>query len=127
MKTLVLTLALVLASVLPAVAQTPIILGPSSVFAFDVVVPTPALAQSLTYVVTPGALAPITLTGVACSGATPATTPVSQTCSVPATMLPLGALSVTMTSASGGVTSVPSAVFAYIDLVIPIPTNLRLK
>lgn len=106
-------------------AQTPIVIGPNTQFQFDVATPSVAAAQSLTYVVTTNATPPatITLTGVTCVTLTSTT----QTCGVPASQLPVGSLSVTMTAASGSVVSLPSAPFAYIDFVIPIPQGLRYK
>ncbi len=124
MKVLLAALFLLLASI--ASAQTPIILGPSSVLAWDVPgAPTAAFALTLTYNLTTDGGTPTTLANVACAApVAPATAP---TCSVLASTLPLGSHSLTMTDSTSGVTSLPSTPFAYVVIAIPIPANIRFK
>lgn len=128
MKALLLFFALLVSSpfVPRAVAQTPIILGPSSVLAWDVPgAPTAAFALTLTYNLSVDGAAPTVLPNVACAApVAPATTPV---CSVLASTLPLGSHALVMTDSSTGVTSLPSTPFAYVVIAIPIPANLRFK
>ena len=111
-----------------ASAQTPIILGPSSVLAWDVVATPPvtaAFAATLTYNLTTDGGTPTVLANVIC--AAPVTPAVNPSCSVLASTLPLGSHSLTMTDSSGGVTSLPSTPFAYVVIAIPLPSNLRFK
>lgn len=107
-----------------AFAQAIVVIGPNSVLAFDVIAPTPAAAQGLTYAVTTDAGTPVTLTGITCVAGTPAGT---QTCQAPVAQIPLGSHSLTMTSASSGIVSAASPPFAYIVFVIPVPSGLRFK
>lgn len=106
-------------------AQTPIVIGPASRLLWEVQTPSPQFAGGLTYVATfpgpPQIVQP--LVGVSCI-AKDATT---QTCSVLAQTLPLGSRSMNLTASDGTVTSGPSVTFAYIDLVIPIPSGLRFQ
>ena len=127
MRTFLIALSVVsLATV--ASAQTPIILGPNSLFAWDVVGTPPvtvAVAASLTYNLTVDSGTPAVLANVTCvAPVAPATNP---TCSVLASTLPLGSHSLTLTDSSGGVTSLPSTPFAYVVIAIPLPGNLRFK
>lgn len=125
MKKLLLILSLLTVPVV-AQAQTPIVIGPSTQFAWDVVAPTPAFAQGLTYVLTTSTtpLVTQTLTNVVCVVSAVVGT---QTCNVLASVIPLGSRTVTMTASDGVVTSLPSAPFTYVDLVIPVPSGLRFK
>ncbi len=122
----VLMLAALLFVSAPAFAQTPIILGPSSVLAWDVPgAPSAAFALTLTYNLTTDGGTPTVLANVACAApVAPATAPI---CSVLASTLPLGSHSLTMTDSTSGVTSLPSTPFAHVVIAIPIPANIRFK
>lgn len=108
-------------------AHAQIVIGPLSVLQWDVTAPSPAFAATMTYVATVDALPPITFAGVTCVAGVPPVAVGDQTCSVPASTIPMGSHSITLTAASGGVTSLPSAPFSYVDLVIPVPKGLRFK
>ncbi len=118
----------VLACVASVSAQTPIIVGPSTVLQWDACAPvTLAVAYTLTV---DGTAQPAALANVTCVAGTGtlATCPTQfQTCSVPVTTIPMGSHTVTMTATASGVTSLPSVPFSYIDMVIPVPQGLRFK
>lgn len=104
-------------------AQGPIVIDANTKLVWDVQTPDAATAQSLTYKAVVDGGAPVTLTPIACvAGTAPL-----FTCSTPISQIPLGSHSVVMTSGAGTVTSGPSSPFAYIDLLIPVPQNLRAK
>ena len=124
MKLMCVTLALLAVA---STAHAQIVVGPLTVLQWDVTAPTPAFATTLTYVATVDALPPITLTGVVCAVGVPPVAAGDQTCQVPASAIPMGSHSITLTAASGAVTSLPSTPFAYVDLVIPVPKGLRFK
>ncbi len=127
MKICLLALVALVVSVSTAHAQ--IVIGPLTVFQWDVTAPTPAFAATMTYVATVDALPPITFAAasVVCAVGVPPVAVGDQTCQVPASTIPMGSHSVTLTAASGGVTSLPSTPFSYVDLVIPVPKGLRFK
>lgn len=126
------SLVLLLLVPIAAHAQTPIVIGPNTVLAWDMNAPvagiTPAIVQGYSYAVTVDVAPPTTLANVACVSA-PAVAPVlsANSCSVPASQIPMGSHSITMTASTGGLTSLPSTPFTYIDLVIPAPAGLRFK
>ena len=120
-------MALVVLLITPTVASAQIVIGPLTVFQWDVTAPTPVFAATMIYVATVDALPPITFAGVTCVAGVPPVAVGDQTCSVPASTIPMGSHSITLTAASGGVTSLPSAPFSYVDLVIPVPKGLRFK
>jgi len=115
---------LVLAFAIPARAQTPIIIGPLTQLQWDMPALTLAQAQACTYAVSvnSGAFVPV-IGPVTCAAPAP-------TCGVnlvAQTAIPVGSNSLTMTATCSGVTSLPSVPFAYVDVIIPIPSNLRIK
>lgn len=138
MKRLLLLVTLLCLAV-PLAAQTPvaIIVTPSLVLAWDGDTVAPSLtaadAQTWTYtasVDTPPTL--ITLTGVTCVVVPPTAPAVaSWTCQAPAAQLPLaGSHALTLTAGSAGVngsTSLPSVPYAWVTIIIPVPTNVRLR
>lgn len=114
-----------------ASAQTPIIIGPTSTFAWDMpsTTMTVAVAQACTYPISVNGAAYVPLVGpVTCTPPAPL-----MTCSVlisaqpPATFPVTGTPSITMEATCSGITTLPSAPFAYIVIVVPIPTNLRIR
>lgn len=130
MKTPVLTrLGALMCLLLPAVAQaqSPIIIGPGSSIAWEIAAPDLATANGLTYAATVDAAAPKVLTPVACVvGAAPLPAG-TFTCSTPIAQIPTGSHQLTLTAASGGIVSLPSTPFAYVDMLIPVPQNVRAK
>jgi hypothetical protein len=121
----VLTLLLLPAT---ARAQSAIVVGPSSVLAWEVVTPDVATARTLTIAATvDGGATPVTLTLINC-GPGPAGSPTGTfTCSSPLSQIPTGSHALTLTATLNSVTSVPSTSFAYIDFLIPVPANVRAK
>lgn len=111
---------LVLSTATTASAQTPIVIGPTSTIQWDMGTTVPATAQTYTYGLSVDGGVAAALTGVTCAGT--ATT----TCKTLASILPLGSHSLTLTASSGGVTTLPSAPYAYLTVVIPVPQGLRL-
>lgn len=118
-----------------ASAQTPIIIGPSSAFVWDMpsATMTVAVAQGCTYPVSVNGAAFAPLVGpVTCTPPVPPST-LGPTCSVlvsaqpPATFPVTGTPSITMEATCSGITTLPSAPFAYVVIVIPIPVNLRIR
>lgn len=106
-----------------ASAQGPIIIDATTKLVWDVTTPDAATAQSLTYKASVDGGAATTLTPVVCvAGVAPL-----FTCATPISQIPLGSHTVVLTSGTATATSGPSAPFAYIDLLIPVPTNLRAK
>lgn len=104
-----------------------VFIGPTSQLQWDIVAVDIPTAQSLTYSISVDSGSAITLTGVTCAASNPVVAG-TQTCSVLLTpQIPLGTHSITMTAASGVLVSSPSSPFAYIDLLVPIPKNLRVK
>lgn len=111
-----------------ASAQNPIVIGPSTLLMWD----TPGLAatgaQACTYAVGTSASGPfVPLVGtVTCAGAAaPASCSVNLLAQGAA--IPIGSGTVVMTATCGGQTSLPSTPFAYVDVVIPIPANVRFR
>lgn len=124
MKRMLLTCAIVLFAS-SAFAQTPIFIGPISQLQWNVLVPDAPTAQSLTYAIkVDGATTATTLTGVTCASTSVVGT---QLCSVPIAQLPVGSHSITMTAAAGTIVSAASALFAYVDLLVPTPFNFSVK
>lgn len=123
-RAFLITVGLLLLAASASSAQTPIIIGANSAFEWDVPGVDAALAVTLTYAVTVDGGTPKPFTGVTCVAG-----PVqpSAVCRVPIAQIPTGAHAVTMTAASGAIISVPSASFAYVDVLIPIPSGLRAK
>lgn len=117
--------ALCVLAAAPLQAQTVIVVGPASVVEWQVPgVGSPANAQLLTYGLIVDTSAPKILTGVVCAQGPAA----NQTCSVPATgNAPIGTHALTMTASDGVTTSLPSAPFSYVTLLVPIPTSLRIR
>lgn len=109
----------------PLQAQTPIVIGPASVLEWSQPYASVALAQAATYALIVDAQAPMVLTGVTCVAGTATV----QTCNVPAVgRAPLGTHTLTMTTTDGGGTSLPSAPYSYLTLLIPLPpTNIRIR
>lgn len=123
-----------LACALPARAQTPVVVGPSTVLQWNMnsTTPgiTPATVQAFTYVVTVDAAPPlVTLTSVSCAITTPLVAPFLSMnfCQVPAGQIPSGSHGVTMTASSNGVTSLPSTPLQYLTYIIPVPSGLFFK
>lgn len=111
----------------PASAQTPIIIGPTTTLQWEIAATSIAQAQAFSYalIIDAGIPIPLSAASVTCAGGGAGST--VQTCKALAQpLLPIGSHSITLTAASGGVTSVPSAPFAYLTIVIPIPQGLRL-
>jgi|SRR6185295_4269776 len=112
----------------PVSAQTPVIVGPSTVLAWDACAPVSVI---ITYTLNvdgttqPGPLPNVTC--VAGTGTLAACATAFQTCSVPASTIPGGSHTLTLTASSGGQTSLPSTPFSYIVLAIPVPSGLRLR
>jgi hypothetical protein len=106
-------------------AQTTII-GPNSLFSWDMTNTPLATANTLVYTITVDATAPKVLTPFTCIGSVTVLT--TTTCSVNAiAALPMGTHSLTMTAASGALVSAPSALYSYTVMLITIPTNLRVQ
>ncbi len=125
MKKLVFTVLFLLITSL-ASAQ-PVFIGPTSQLQWDIVAVDVPTAQSLTYSVSVDLGAVVPLTAVTCALSSPLVVG-TQTCSVLLNpQIPLGTHSITLTATSGLLVSSPSAPFAYIDLLIPVPKNLRVK
>lgn len=111
-----------------ASAQTPIVVGPNSVLAWEVVTPDIATARSLSIAATvDNAATPLALTPVSCGPGPSGSLPGTFTCSSPLAQIPTGSHSITLTAALNGVTSLASTPFAFIDFLIPIPQNVRGK
>lgn len=125
MKLAILGVCAFLASVLSASAQAVIVVGPASVIEWQVPgVGTPANAMLLTYGLIVDVGTPKILAGVACTQGPAA----NQTCTVPAAgNAPIGTHALTLTASDGVTTSVPSASFSYVTLLVPIPTGLRIR
>lgn len=122
----VLAFALVSSTVL---AQTPIVIGPSSTLAWELPGATVATAQACTFniSVAGGSFAPV-IGPVTCTApVAPSTNPSCSVNLLAQTSIPIGAGSITMTATCGGVTSLPSTPFVYLDLIVPVPTNVRFK
>lgn len=125
MKQFILSIAFLLFT--SVASAQPVFIGPTSQLQWDIVAVDIPTALSLTYSVSVDAAAAIALTGVTCANSSPLVAQ-TQTCSVLLNpQIPLGTHSITLTAASGLLVSSPSAPFAYIDLLIPVPKNLRVK
>lgn len=112
---------------LPALAHAQVVVvGPSTVLQWDDTLTPLAVAQTLVVSVTVdgGATPVIVLAPVTCVVGTPSTT---STCSSLISQLPIGSHTITVTNTSGTIVSLPSTPFSYITLLIPVPSNLRLK
>lgn len=129
MKKTGLFVGLMLAVASLAGAQT--VVGPATQLLWDLPGLSVPTAQACTHTV---AVAPSTtyvpvIGPVTCVAAVPPQT-TSTSCGVlltAQTFIPIGSNSITMEVACSGVTSLPSTPFAYVDILIPIPTNLRTK
>lgn len=123
MKGLVVAISLLCA--VPAFAQQPIVIGPNSQLQWDSLGTVPAVASTFTVNIVVDGGAPKALTGVTC-GAGPTTA--DSTCQAPLAQLPTGSHAITLQNvAPDGASSAPSTVFAYLDVIIPIPLNTRVK
>ncbi len=105
-----------------AAAQTPVVIGPNSLLAWDVAAPDVATANGFAYAAMVDAAPPKTLTPVTCAAS--ATSGV-QTCKTSITQIPLGSHAVSVTAASGTIVSLPSVTLSYLDLLIPVPSGVR--
>lgn len=112
-----------------ASAQTPIVIGPSSLLAWEVPNATQAIAQACTYSVSAagGAFLPVLWPVTCIASVPPATAPTCTVNLLAQTMIAIGSGSIQMTATCGGQTSLPSTPYAYLDLVVPIPANVRFK
>lgn len=123
-------LAAALFALLPAMAQaqTLTIIGPNTQLLWDVPGFSAVQAQTLcTYNIAQGTGPYVPTVGaVACTLTAPAINP---TCAVnlQAQNLIIGSSSITMTTTCSGVTSLPSTPFAYVDVVVPIPLNVKFR
>jgi len=112
----------------PVSAQTPVIVGPSTVFAWDACAPVSVIITYTLNVDGTSQSAPLpNVTCTAGTGTLAACATTFQTCSVPASAIPGGSHTLTLTATSGGQTSLPSTPFSYIVLAIPVPSGLRLR
>lgn len=130
MRTKVLTLlGALMCLLLPAAAraQSPIIIGPNSSIAWEIAAPDVATANGFTYAVTVDGGVPKTLSPVACSVSAAPIPAGTCTCTTPIAQIPTGSHQLTMTAASGGVVSLPSTPYAYVDMLIPVPQSVRAK
>jgi hypothetical protein len=107
-------------------AQTPIVVGPSTVLAWEIDAPDVATARGCGYNVAVDAATPIVVSPVSC-GPGPGGVAGTFTCSTPIAQIPTGSHTLAMTDTCGGVTSLPSAPLTYVDMLIPVPKNLRIK
>lgn len=105
-------------------AQTPIVIGPTSVIEWTM--PTTPAPGGLIYGLVVDTAAPLILTGFTCGVAGAPTG--FNICTVPAVgRAPIGAHTLTMTASDGVTTSLPSAPYSYLTLVIPVPSGLRIR
>lgn len=110
-------------------AQAPIVIGPSTVLSWDMPGSTLATAQACSYNISVASSPFVPVIGVVTCTApvAPSTAPSCTVNLLAQTMIPIGSGSLAMTATCGGQTSLPSLPFAYLDLVVPIPTNVRFK
>lgn len=109
-------------------AQTPIVIGPNSTLQWDMPGSTQSLAQACTYAVSAGGAFVPVIGAVTCSAAvSPATAPSCAVNLMAQTVIAIGSGSVQVQATCGGQTSLPSVPFQYLDLVVPVPTNVRFK
>lgn len=120
----------------PAIAQTPIVIGPNTVATWDLQSQTGGitLAQfaAFPYTLLVDALPqPGPLTGVTCVNLGPTAPNLSAaSCKAPALQpngVPQGAHTLTLTALINGVATLPSNPYAYISVIIPAPSNFRLQ
>src|SRR5579864_2916884 len=109
-------------------AQAPIIVGPNSLVYWEMPTIDPATAGACSYTISQGAAAFVPLVGaVTCVAAVAPAVNTSCTVNLLAQNLTIGSGSIRMEATCSGVTSLPSTAYAYVDLVIPIPTNVKFK
>lgn len=128
MKRILFVLAFALVSSL-AHAQTPIVIGPATVLNWDMPGSTLAIAQACSYniSVTGSPFVPV-IGAVTCTApAAPSTVPNCSVNLMAQATIPIGAGSIAMTATCSGTTSLPSTPFAYLDVVVPIPANVRFR
>lgn len=118
---------LALASIVQA--QTPIVIGPNSLLVWDVPGVSAVTASTCTYAVSPAGAPFVPIQGqVTCvAPVAPATAPSCSVNLMAQTSITIGSGSLVMTTTCQGLTSLPSAPFQYLDLVVPVPTNVRFK
>lgn len=109
-----------------AFAQTPIVIGPTTTLQWDVQAPTLAAAQMYGWLLSVDGGSPLTLNpaGVTCVAGTP---PISSCKILAQAVLPAGSHSLSLQTVTAAGTSLPSAPFAYLVVVIPVPQNLRFQ
>jgi len=110
-------------------AQVPIIIGPGSTLVWDMPGMTANAANACTYAVLagPGPSTPVVGQVTCVEPVAPATAPSCSVNLIAQTSITVGSGAVAMTATCGGQTSLPSVPFQYLDLVVPIPTNVRFK
>lgn len=112
-----------------ASAQTTVIIGPTTVLQWDTPGLGPALAQTCTYQIAQGAGAYSNVVGAVTCFA-PVAPAVNTFCQVNLMAQPtftIGSGSITMETTCSGLTSLPSTPFAYVVVVVPVPSNVRIK
>lgn len=127
---LVLILLIILIFGLPksARAQGPIVVGPNSVIAWENdLVPDVATARLMVVTVTVDALPPTTLSPVSCGPGPTGSPATTFTCSSPLSQIPTGSHTIVLTNTLAGVTSLPSTPLTYVDMIIPVPKNVKIK
>jgi hypothetical protein len=121
--------ALFLLIAAPVAAQTPIVIGPNSLLLWEMPGLTVPVATACTYAVS-AAGGPFTpLVGkVTCSPPdAPATSVLCSVNLIAQTVITIGSGSITLVATCDGQTSLPSVPFAYLDLAVPVPQNVRFK
>lgn len=132
MTRLLILLSLSLCAV-PAWAQTAVVIGPNSKLAWDELSPTAGIPaatfQGFTYALTVDTSAPVALAGVVCTAMATIPPPSlsGSSCTAPVSQIPIGSHVLTLTASASGLTSVPSAPYAYLSIAIPVPLNPRLQ
>lgn len=102
---------------------SPIIIGPTATLNWDLQgAPDAATALTWSYLATVDATTPKALTGVTCA------IPIAPlvVCKAPLSQIPTGSHSIILQTQVGTLVSTASNPLAYIDLLIPIPTNARI-
>ena len=128
MKRLLLVLCLLSVPSLAA-AQTIVVIGPSTLLAWDMPGMPPTSANACTYAVSESgsSFAPIIGPIICAAPVPPATLTACSVNLIAQSTITIGSGSITMTATCGGVTSLPSVPFAYVTIVIPIPANVRFR
>jgi hypothetical protein len=109
-------------------AQVPVFIGPQSLFQWDQVGVDAATASGFSYAITCDAIPARTLSAVSCAqGAVPLVPPAATCAANAQTVLPLGTHSCSLTAASGTLVSAPSLPYAYMTMLVPVPSGLRIK